>query len=48
MIESISNKSKNSNNYIQLTNKLLKSFNKNLDYRDFTELYKLWQKNIKN
>ena len=48
MIESISNKSKNSNNYIQLTNKLLKSFNKNFDYCDFTELYKLWQKNIKN
>ena len=48
MIESISNKSKNSNNYIQLTNKLLKNFNKNYDNHDFTELYKLWQNNIKN
>ena len=48
MIESISNKSKNSNNYIQLTNKLLKNFNKNFDNYDFTELYKLWQNNIKN
>ena len=47
MIESISNKSKNSNNYIQLTNKLLKNFNKNYDNHDFTELYKLWQNNIK-
>ncbi len=47
MIESISNKSKNSNNYIQLTNKLLKNFNKNHDNHDFTELYKLWQNNIK-
>ena len=47
MIESISNKSKNSNNYIQLTNKLLKNFNKNYDNYDFTELYKLWQNNIK-
>jgi len=47
MIESISNKSKNSNNYIQLTNKLLKNFNKNYDNNDFTELYKLWQNNIK-
>ncbi len=47
MIESISNKSKNSNNYIQLTNKLLKNFNKNYDKHDFTELYKLWQNNIK-
>ena len=48
MIESISNKSKNSNNYIQLTNKLLKNFNKNFDNYDFTQLYKLWQNNIKN
>ena len=48
MIESISNKSKNSNNYIQLTNKLLKNFNKNFDNHDFTQLYKLWQNNIKN
>ena len=48
MIESISNKSKNSNNYIQLTNKLLKNFNKNYDNNDFTELYKLWQNNLKN
>ena len=48
MIESISNKSKKSNNYIQLTNKLLKNFNKNYDNHDFTELYKLWQNNIKN
>ena len=48
MIESISNKSKNSNNYIQLTNRLLKNFNKNYDNHDFTELYKLWQNNIKN
>ena len=48
MIESISNKSKNSNNYIQLTNKLLKKFNKNFDNHDFTQLYKLWQNNIKN
>ena len=47
MIESISNKSKKSNNYIQLTNKLLKNFNKNYDNHDFTELYKLWQNNIK-
>ena len=47
MIESISNKSKNSNNYIQLTNKLLKNFNKNYDNHDFTKLYKLWQNNIK-
>jgi len=47
MIESISNKSKNSNNYIQLTSKLLKNFNKNYDNHDFTELYKLWQNNIK-
>ena len=47
MIDSISNKSKNSNNYIQLTNKLLKNFNKNYDNHDFTELYKLWQNNIK-
>ena len=47
MIESISNKSKNSNNYIQLTNKLLKNFNKNFDNYDFTQLYKLWQNNIK-
>ncbi len=47
MIGSISNKSKNSNNYIQLTNKLLKNFNKNYDNHDFTELYKLWQNNIK-
>ena len=47
MIELISNKSKNSNNYIQLTNKLLKNFNKNYDNHDFTELYKLWQNNIK-
>ena len=47
MIVSISNKSKNSNNYIQLTNKLLKNFNKNYDNHDFTELYKLWQNNIK-
>mgnify|MGYP001322171653 FL=1 len=47
MIESISNKSKNSNNYIQLTNKLLKNFNKKYDNHDFTELYKLWQNNIK-
>ena len=47
MIESITNKSKNSNNYIQLTNKLLKNFNKNYDNHDFTELYKLWQNNIK-
>ena len=47
MIETISNKSKNSNNYIQLTNKLLKNFNKNYDNHDFTELYKLWQNNIK-
>ena len=47
MIESISNKSKNSNNYIQLTNKLLKNFNKNYDNHDFTELYQLWQNNIK-
>jgi 3-hydroxyisobutyrate dehydrogenase len=47
MIEAISNKSKNSNNYIQLTNKLLKNFNKNYDNHDFTELYKLWQNNIK-
>ena len=47
MIESISNKSKNSNNYIQLTNKLLKNFNKNYDNHDFTDLYKLWQNNIK-
>ena len=48
MIELISNKSKNSNNYIQLTNKLLKNFNKNYDNNDFTELYKLWQNNLKN
>tara|TARA_E500000331_G_scaffold135663_1_gene132495 strand:+ start:1602 stop:2459 length:858 start_codon:yes stop_codon:yes gene_type:complete len=48
MIESISNKSENSNNYIQLTNKLLKNFNKNFDNYDFTQLYKLWQNNIKN
>ena len=48
MIESISNKSKNSNNYIQLTNKILKKFNKNFDNHDFTQLYKLWQNNIKN
>ena len=48
MVESISNKSKNSNNYIQLTNKLLKNFNKNYDNNDFTELYKLWQNNLKN
>jgi len=48
MIESISNKSKNSNNYIQLTNKLLKNFNKNYDNYDFTEVYKLWQNNLKN
>ncbi|MDC3141270.1 NAD(P)-binding domain-containing protein [Alphaproteobacteria bacterium] len=48
MIESISNKSKNSNNYIQLTNKLLKNFNKNFDNHDFTQLYKLWQNNIQN
>ena len=48
MIESISNKSKNSNNYIQLTNKLLKNFNKNFDNYDFTQLYKLWQNNIKD
>ena len=48
MIESISNKSKNSNNYIQLTNKLLKNFNKNYDNNDFTELYKLWQNNLRN
>ena len=48
MIELISNKSKNSNNYIQLTNKLLKNFNKNFDNYDFTQLYKLWQNNIKN
>ena len=48
MIESISNKSKNSNNYIQLTNKLLKNFNKDFDNYDFTQLYKLWQNNIKN
>ncbi len=47
MIESISNKSKNSNNYIQLTNKLLINFNKNYDNHDFTELYKLWKNNIK-
>ena len=47
MIDSISNKSKNSNNYIQLTNRLLKNFNKNYDNHDFTELYKLWQNNIK-
>ncbi len=48
MIELISNKSKSSNNYIQLTNKLLKNFNKNYDNNDFTELYKLWQNNLKN
>ncbi len=48
MIESISNKSKNSNNYIKLTNKLLKNFNKNFDNYDFTQLYKLWQYNIKS
>ena len=48
MIELISNTSKNSNNYIQLTNKLLKNFNKNYDNNDFTELYKLWQNNLKN
>ena len=48
MIELISNKSKNSNNYIQLTNKLLKNFNKNYDNYDFTEVYKLWQNNLKN
>ena len=46
MVEKLSNKNNSSNHYIQLTNRLLKKFDKNFDNHDFTEIYKLWQGKI--
>ena len=47
MVEKLSYKNNSSNHYIQLTNRLLKKFDKNFDNHDFTEIYKLWQSKIK-
>ena len=47
MVEKLSHKNNSSNHYIQLTNRLLKKFDKNFDNHDFTEIYKLWQGKIK-
>lgn len=47
MVEKLSKKHNGSSHYIQLTNSLLKKFNKNFDDHDFTEIYKLWQDKIK-
>ena len=47
MVKKLSDKNISSNHYIKLTNNILQKFNKSFDNHDFTEIYKLWPKNIK-
>jgi 3-hydroxyisobutyrate dehydrogenase len=46
LVKDFSDSKETSNNYIKLTSSLLNDFNNKLDLNDFTEIYKLWNKNI--
>ena len=47
MIKKFSNTKNTSNNYITMTNYLLSNFDAKFANNDFTEIYKLWNENIK-
>ena len=47
MIKKFSNTKKTSNNYITMTDNLLSTFDANFANNDFTEIYKLWNENIR-
>jgi len=47
MIKKYSNTKNTSNNYITMTNYLLSNFDSKFANNDFTEIYKLWNENIK-
>ena len=47
MIKKYSNTKNTSNNYITMTNYLLSNFDAKFANNDFTEIYKLWNENIK-
>jgi len=47
MIKNYSNTKNTSNNYITMTNYLLSNFDAKFANNDFTEIYKLWNENIK-
>ena len=47
MIKEFSNTKSTSNNYINMTNTLLSNFDAKFANNDFTEIYKLWNENIR-
>jgi hypothetical protein len=46
MAQNYSKTKRTSSHYITMTDELLKNFDESLKNNDFTEIYKLWNKNI--